>query len=201
MFVELDASVPEPVRLLRVVENLGARPTRGADLEFPVSDEDAAELAGHDLATGRDVCLHPGASVADRRWDAQHFAAAADALTDRGLRVVLTGVEAEGRLAAAVTDAMSARALDLTGSTSLGAMAAAVRDAALVICNDTGVSHLAAALGTPSVIVFHAAADIVRWAPADGERHRRLGGPGEKDVSVDAVLAEAGALLQRESRA
>jgi ADP-heptose:LPS heptosyltransferase len=198
LFVGLDPAEPEPLRLLRVVENLGATPARGSELEFPVSADDVAEIAEHDLEPGAYACLHPGASVAERRWGAEQFALAADALADRGLRVVLTGVGLESELTRAVRERMSADALDLAGATSLGATAAVLRDAAVAICNDTGVSHLAAAVGTPSVVVFHAAADTVRWAPVDSELHRGVGGPEhEGDVSVEDVLLEAVALLDR----
>jgi ADP-heptose:LPS heptosyltransferase len=53
-----------------------------------------------------------------------------------------------------------------------------VDGARILVANDTGVSHLAAAVATPSVIVS-SGSDPERWAPLDGERHRVLGGrPG-----------------------
>jgi ADP-heptose:LPS heptosyltransferase len=196
LFVELRPVEPEPLRLLRVVENLGARAMRGAELEFIVRDDDEAQLAEHDLEPGRYVCLHPGASVAERRWEVEHFAAVADALAERRLRVVLTGVEAEAEVTAAVADAMTADALDLAGALGLGATAAALRDAAVTVCNDTGISHLAAAVGAPSIVVSQPTADVARWAPLDGARHRALGGPGHGGaVTVAEVLDAAEALL------
>jgi ADP-heptose:LPS heptosyltransferase len=49
-------------------------------------------------------------------------------------------------------------------------LGALIERARLLVCNDTGVSHIAAALGTPSVVVS-CGADVARWAPLAAERH------------------------------
>jgi ADP-heptose:LPS heptosyltransferase len=192
---------PEPRRLLHLLTFLGA-PSRGEAFEFPLTptDEQAAralrEAAG--LSTADDyVCLHPGARASARRWGAEHFAAVGDALAATGLRVLLTGSEAEGTLTAAVVEAMRAPAVDLAGQTDLGALGALLRDARLLVCNDTGVSHLASALDVPSVVVF-SGSDPGRWAPLDRQRHRVVAAfkAGEKLTSVQAVLNAAQELLR-----
>jgi ADP-heptose:LPS heptosyltransferase len=66
---------------------------------------------------------------------------------------------------------MRAPAVDLAGRTSLGALGALIDGAGVVVCNDTGVSHVTAALGTPSVVVA-SGSDVRRWAPLDQSRHR-----------------------------
>ena len=81
---------------------------------------------------------------------------------------------------------MQAAVLDLVGRSSLGTTAAVVRRAALVVTNDTGMSHLAAAVGTPSVVVF-SVTDPRRWKPP-GDRHRAVIA-GELKPTVAAVLA------------
>jgi ADP-heptose:LPS heptosyltransferase len=194
LFVELRVAEPEAQRLLRVVENLGASPTRDAELEFVVTQDDEAEVAEHDLAPLGYVCLHPG------DWDTEHVAAVADALADRGLQPVFTGGATD-----AIIAAMSADALDLTRALSVGATAAAMRDAALTVC-DPSVSQLAEAVGAASVIVFPRDGDVARWGPLSRERHHVLGGPEHDDeVTVDEVLDAADALLgpapARQSRA
>jgi ADP-heptose:LPS heptosyltransferase len=77
----------------------------------------------------------------------------------------------------------------------LGVLAAIVRDARIVVCNDTGVSHLAAALRTPSVTVFRIT-DPRRWAPLDGSLHRVVqDGPGALGFAIEAarrLLSEGG---------
>ena len=96
-----------------------------------------------------------------------------DALAAEGLRLVLTGTAAEASLTARVQRAMREPALDLTGRTTLGVLGALIARARLLVCNDTGVSHLAAALGTPSVVVA-CGSDPRRWAPLNRELHRVL---------------------------
>ncbi|HEX5438759.1 MAG TPA: glycosyltransferase family 9 protein [Gemmatimonadaceae bacterium] len=201
-------------RLLAVLSALGI-PGAGTHLEFPLSAEDHAEwrvsadAAG--LVPGRYVCVHPGARRANKRWAPDAFAAVADACSSMGLDVVLTGTRAEAPLTAAVARAMHTRAVDLAGPMSLGALGAAIRDARLLICNDTGVSHLAAAVNTPSVVVF-LDADLERWAPLDRARHRVVYDPatcrGQErvtdacscpgGVTPAAVLGEATRLLAEE---
>ena len=58
---------------------------------------------------------------------------------------------------------MRAPAIDLTGRTDVGGYAALLRHAALLVTNDTGAAHLAAAVDTPAVTVF-LSGDPVRWA-------------------------------------
>jgi ADP-heptose:LPS heptosyltransferase len=183
-------------RLLRLVEFLGA-PARGEHLEFPLTDDDFEELAAlpgaRTLAPGEYVCVHPGASVAERRWPAAHFAAVARQLARRGWRVVLTGSAGEAALTAEVARAAGAAALDLAGRTGLGSLGALVAGARLLVCNDTGVSHVAAGLRTPSV-VLSTGDNPRRWAPPDAVRHRVL--PGDRGLTPGDVLRQADELLE-----
>lgn len=184
------AYVPEPAlftpwpagheieRLLALVDALGL-PRSGTALEFPLRDADRIEMARLWPAAYGDtpyVCVHPGAQLASRRWPAERFAAVADALAGRGLAVVLTGTAAEKALVAQVQQAMHRPAVNLAGGTTLWTLGALVERARLVVCNDTGISHVAAALRTPSVVVS-AGADVERWAPMDHARHTVLWQP------------------------
>ena len=181
---------PEPIRLLRLPEFIGL-PVDGPQLEFPVHDEDRAELAKTAGDLGEYAVVHAGARLPSRRWSAAGFAAVGDALAERGLRVVLSGVEAEAPITAEVADAMSAPAVDLAGRTSLGGLGALLEHARLLVTNDTGVSHMAAALRVPSVVVF-TASDPRRWAPLDGALHRVVTAPV---IRPEQVVAEVDRLL------
>ncbi len=164
-------------------------------LEFPLRPHEV-ERAGTWLAPGeRFAVVHPGASVPERRWDPAGFARVVEHLvlaSELGVgRVVLTGGPGEGAVAAAVTERLAptarARVLDLTGTTPLGPLAALLARAVLVVANDTGVVHLAAAVGAP-VVVVGGASDWTRWRPW-GSTHRAVGGPEAGGwPTPDAVL-------------
>ncbi len=159
-------------RLLSLTDHLGL-PRCGLAMDLPVSRADHERVRAW-LPTGHAYAVvHAGARWPSRRWPARRFAAVADALAAHGLRVVLTGTAGEREASLAVATAMAAPALDLTGRTDLWTLAALVASARLVVSNDTGVSHVAAALDTPSVVVA-CGSEVERWAPLAHERHRVL---------------------------
>jgi ADP-heptose:LPS heptosyltransferase len=164
----------EVERCLALTDFLGM-PRRGDALEFPLSDGEHADAQAlcdaHGLRAGAFVCVHPGARLASRRWPVERFAALARYLDSAGQRVVVTGTRDEQALCARL--AAEAGAIDFCDRTPLGVLAALVSRARLVVCNDTGISHIAAALRTPSVVVS-CGADPARFAPADRARHRVL---------------------------
>ena len=121
------------------------------------------------------ACLHPGATRAGNRWPAERFAAVGDRLAAAGHRVVLTGTDGERDAVDTVTRAMVAPALDACGRTSVGTLAALFAGAGVLVSNDTGAAHLAAAVGAPSVVVFPSDGDPRRWAPLDRDLHARVG--------------------------
>lgn len=182
-FLRYPRELHEVDRHVRLLEHLGLPVGDPAPMQFPVTPADEAEhaatLARHRLRPGRYAVLHPGASSPTRRWPAGHFAAVGDALAGDGWSVVVTGVPGERTIGAEVTARMRAPAVDLTGVTRLGGLAALLRDCAVLVGNDTGTAHLAAAVGAASVTVF-LAGDPVRWA------HR---GPRQRTVSADVPCA------------
>jgi hypothetical protein len=195
-FLPYAGAGPEVRRLLRLVAFLGAA-ADGEELEFPLQAQDATELARYAaeraLPPHGYVCLHAGARALERRWPPERFAAAGDALHGEYLLpVVLTGSEQERPLAAQVCRAMRAPATNAAGPISAGGLAAMLARARLVVCNDTGVSHLAAALQVPSVVVFRAS-DMARWAPYDAQLHRPVWDPAA--TRLDEVLRQARTLL------
>jgi ADP-heptose:LPS heptosyltransferase len=195
-FIPYPDDIHEIRRHLRLLAALGV-PPQGEHLEFPVRDRDRHALQqialANGLTAGNYVCLHPGSRSA-RRWPIERFAGVGDALARAGLRVVITGTAQEAALTRELAGRMRAPAVDLAGQTDLGTAAALLQWARLVVCNNTGVSHLAAALRVPSVVLIENDAEILRWAPLDTDRHRGIG--GLEAVAGDVVLAHCHELLQ-----
>lgn len=164
-------------RLLTLTDHLGV-PRRGNHLEFPLDDADRHALRAlwPDAGARPYACVHAGAQMPTRRWHPRRYAEVGDALADRGFTVVLTGSPAEAGLVSDVAACMQHTPLNLGGHTTLWTLGALIEGAAVVVCNDTGVSHIAAALGRPSVVVS-CGSDASRWSPPDRVLHRVLAQP------------------------
>ena len=180
---------PEPLRLLRMLRQLGIPPGSPA-LEFPTCARDRDELRQSGLAEGlvpgNYVCIHPGAGTGAKGWPARCFAQVADQLVrDTSCTVVLTGFQHEQHEAAAVARHMRLPARHAAGPMSIGALASLMQGARLLVSNDTGVAQLAAGLGLPSVAVS-TQSDPTRWAPLNGRLHRWVRDPDGREV--DHVL-------------
>jgi ADP-heptose:LPS heptosyltransferase len=160
----------EIVRWIRLVRELGIE-ADDAHLEFPITAQDWADWRA--LRLGDYAVLHAGSQLPSRRWPAERFAEVGDELAAEGLQIVLTGTPGERNLIERIRQRMREPAVDLAGRTTLGSLAAVIAKAKLLVCNDTGVSHIAAATGTPSVVVA-CGSDPKRWAPLDRELHRVL---------------------------
>jgi lipopolysaccharide heptosyltransferase I len=104
------------------------------------------------LVGQRWVVLQPGARWLNKRWPAEHFAELVRRLPEPRF-VVLGGTE-DQPLGAQIAAAHPQRCLDLTGQLSLAEMVECIRGADLMVSNDTGPMHVAAALGRPVVALF-----------------------------------------------
>jgi ADP-heptose:LPS heptosyltransferase len=108
------------------------------------------------------VIIHPGGGSdasepkwALKRWPAKNFARVARELGRmKGIRVAISGIESECPILREMMRHGMKGALNLVGETTLDDFAALARKAALVIGNDSGATHLAAAMGTPTIALF-----------------------------------------------
>jgi len=195
---------PEVWRHLRLMQFLGVE-LQGTALEFPIANQDWQEwqaIATTHHLSNHYICIHPGASVVERRSHPLHFAQIGDALAARGLQVVLTGTATERQLTQTIAAVMRSPVIDLAGCTNLDSLAALLKKSQLLICNDTGVSHLADALQVNSVVIF-SNSEVRRWAPLDRERHRVLQVRSASSQEFDPDLVQRGVaaaidLLERE---
>ena len=137
------------------------------------------------------VAVHPSSSSISKRWMPERFAAVADQLaTAHGVRIcIVAGAESESvRSAQEMAGAMTQPVLNLAGQLSIAESAALLKRSRLLISNDSGPVHLAAAVGTPVVAIFgrnQRGLSQRRWGPR-GKGHVVL----QKDVGCVTCLAD-----------
>lgn len=152
------------------------------------------------------ACLCPGAEYGPaKRWPVRHFAALARRLRERGFAVWLLGSAKDAPVAEAIHEASDGAGENLAGRTDLGDAADLLACAAVVVSNDSGLMHVAAAVGSPVVALFGSSspdytpplspvARIVRHPVPCSPCFRRECPLGHfacmEDLSVESVLAE-----------
>jgi lipopolysaccharide heptosyltransferase II len=101
------------------------------------------------------VVIHPGATAASRRYPPEGFAQVARRLVlDGNFQVIFTGSESERELVEGIQAEIGADSYSLVGCLNLAELAALIEIAHLVISNNTGPVHIAAAVGTPVVDLY-----------------------------------------------
>ncbi|HEY6959965.1 MAG TPA: glycosyltransferase family 9 protein [Candidatus Limnocylindria bacterium] len=180
-------------RNLALVALIGASAGR-RDLEWPTTASERARARALLAGAPRPwIGIHAGARDRRRRWPPSRFATLAAAIAAGGTSV-LTGSPREARLTRAIATHVP-RPLDLAGRTSLGVLAAVLSELDLLVTNDTGVSQLAVATRTPSVVLW-GDADLHRWAPLDRTRHLVLrSDAGVRGITVAEAVGAARMLL------
>ncbi len=147
-------------RYLLAAAALGAtvRPVPAARVRIRPEDKEAVNrlLRPHGLAPGEGwIAMNVSARWPTKRWPLERFAAVADELEREGAgRVVLIGGPDERTDAESLKALMQTAPVDLTGQTDPGLLPALLEAAALLITNDSGPMHVAAAVGTPVVALF-----------------------------------------------
>jgi len=188
---------------LDIIAHLGLRRIPPA---FPISlpETDYSAPSPH-------IALCPASRWETKNWPAENFAATARRLMDeRGASITLLGAPEDAPICAAVERTLQGRCRNLAGITSIIEMGAILRKADLLISNDSGPVHMAAALGTPAVVIF-GPTDPGRTGPF-GEMHRVIQSrqdcqpcmksrcrhpeaPCIRNVTTDEVVAAAESML------
>lgn len=170
-WVPYSSSQSEVLRCLEVVSLVGAAP-RTLEPRIAVTPADLAEAQAVIAETDAPLAaLHPGATSPRRRWSPKRFAAVGAALAEAGARVLVTGAGTDRALVAHVVDGIAARAQGVAGRLSVGGLAGLLSRCAVVVANDTGPRHLAAAVGAPTVGIYWYG-NLVNWGPLTRARHR-----------------------------
>ncbi len=152
--------------------------------------------------------LHPGAGAPSRCWPVERYAAVAETLRARGLRVVVTGGADEGDLVARLAKAARLPDTDVFGGgLPYAKLSALVAGARAVVSGDTGIAHLAVAHAAPSVTLFGPVPPS-RWArprtpaprPVAPRAGRRPARPADRPallrITADEVLDALDALSE-----
>lgn len=159
--------VPAHLRYWRVAEALGMA-NHPQLAHVPITALEISWAAERLSPLSRPIlAIHPGAAWETKRWPAEKFAEIARRFSGS---VVVIGSAAERALAAPIVNAASSRsapALNLAGHTTLKQLAAVLSSADLMVSNDSGPLHLAAAMGTPVVGIFTCTSPL-RSGPAGG---------------------------------
>jgi lipopolysaccharide heptosyltransferase II len=129
-------------------------PIPGEELTLQIPDEIRRQakrlLRGWPDGTRPKIGFQPGASLACKRWPAESFVQLGrELITGINAHIAVFGSKSEQDLVLEVCEPLGERAINLAGKTALGELASLLADMDLLITNDTGTQHIAAAVGTP----------------------------------------------------
>lgn len=189
LFMRYPQHIHEAQKHVSLMQHLGIK-SKGIELEFPVNKADINELSALCLPLFKKkyVCIHPGSADSSRQWPSKYFAVLADYCIENGFTVVVTGTKEEQDITREFIKCIHHPVIDLTGKTGLGAAAALIKNAFMLIANCTGVSHIAAAVRTPSFIISMDG-EPERWAPLNKNIHRVIDWTNEHHFEHAFALA------------
>lgn len=131
-----------------------------------VTNEAAAsieqKLTAANLAGRKPALIHPAAAFATKQWATENFARVAEFLAERGFAPVAIAAPNEQEIIKTLHDAASVPITSF--ALSLPEVAALAARSQIFVGNDSGIAHIAAAVGTPSVVIF-GSSNIAHWRP------------------------------------
>jgi lipopolysaccharide heptosyltransferase II len=207
----------EVERLLAIVRAAGFA---ADDAEFPLELDDSnrrsvtalldqAGIAGAEPM----IAFAPGAKLEPNRWPVDRFIEVGKSLAARGYAIVVLGGSSEAAMCERIAKAIGRNCASLAGKTTVRDSCEVLTRCTMLVCNDSGVQHLAAAVGTPCVSLFTRREFPGMWWP-HGPQHEVLLKDVEchtcfldscpydnkciKAIGVDEVFAAAGRVLARQ---
>ena len=139
-------------------------------LELPQMAHEKADALRRDWKINKPyIILHPGSARLEKLWEAERWAQLIDHFSgNTEIDLVLTSGPSpeEQTHIAAIKNKVRQQIIDLSGKTSLLALAALIRDARLLVTVDSAPMHLAAATGTPQVVLF-GPTNPFHWRPRE----------------------------------
>ncbi|HSD45608.1 MAG TPA: glycosyltransferase family 9 protein, partial [Pyrinomonadaceae bacterium] len=120
------------------------------------------QLAAAGLAEQKIALIHPAAAFETKRWAVENFARVAEFVADRGSAPVAIAAPHESQI---VEDLVAEASVKIASfDLSLPEVTALAARSQLFVGNDSGIAHIAAAVGTPSVVVF-GSSNVANWRP------------------------------------
>ena len=180
--------------------------------------QEAKAKAASLLPDGPVLAIAPAAAAPFKEWPRERFAALARALTGEGgalegAAVAVFGGPGDEAAAKAAVDGIDAdRVIDLTGRLAIDEAAACLARASVFVGNDSGLMHLAAAAGTPTLGLFGPTDERLYGPWGEKTRVIRAGGPAEErergklrfaqeslmgELALEPVLTAAESLIAR----
>ncbi len=213
----LSLEFPDEVeRLLGIVRSGGFV---SDDCEFPLELGDSNRRSAAALLDQQGVgksepmiAFAPGAKLEPNRWPVERFIEVGGILAGRGYAIVVLGGVADAATCERIAKAIGRSAASLAGKTTVRDSCEVLARCVMLVCNDSGVQHLAAAVGTPCVSLFTRREFPGMWWP-HGPQHEVLLKDVEchtcfldvcpydnkciKAIGVDEVIAAARRVLAR----
>ncbi|CUQ68059.1 glycosyltransferase family 9 protein [Candidatus Nitrospira inopinata] len=152
---------------LRLLEPVGIKPLANPVVEWKGDDEEAVQRLFPSVLGHRPFAvLHVSPKFSYKMWTAEGWAGLGRWLTDQGLPVIVTGGDTQEELAYCedVTRRLPGGSVNLAGQLGLPALGYLLSRAAVYVGTDTAVSHMAAAVGAPTVVLF-GPSNPVKWGP------------------------------------
>ena len=153
-FGETEKTIHQTDAFLRIVNHYGI--TAAEKVQALALLEEERAWAKEQLPEGQVVVINPGAAYGSaKRWYPDRFSAVADFLAkEHDMTVVLIGGPAEVEVGRDIAAVMQSPALNFVGKTSVRQMMSLIDAAALMVTNDSGPMHVAAAFSVPIVAIF-----------------------------------------------
>jgi ADP-heptose:LPS heptosyltransferase len=168
--VELHRAFPNEVERLReLLRTCGL--DANSDIAFPLpigakqEEKVAGLMAEYALNSARLVAIAPCAKREPNRWPRERFAQVGKHLVSLGFKVIVVAGASDRDLCEDVAGRIGNDAINLAGTTSINESSELLRRCELLICNDSGVQHMAAAVGTPCLSLFSARDMPGKWSP------------------------------------
>lgn len=165
--------IHEVEKHLKLLGKLGSAYTPvDYQIDYPLFDNDriAFDCWKMKYSIKKYAIIHVGSSVPERQWPLDNFLFLAEHLKTQGLQIVLTGVESEEMLVDQFVYLLDETNINMAGKTDLGLLGCLVQNASIVVSNCTGISHIAAALETKSIVIS-LDGEPERWGPLDSRIH------------------------------